>query len=140
MTDTTGSAGEVVSVTDATYHDMVLNCRERILVAFTAEADSTCRALRPILHDLARERAGRLIVATVDVAANPAVTHSWGVSEVPVMLLFDRGVLERVLRGVRPYARLVREIDEVPSSSAKNPASLKYAALLQPVDGPPSQR
>jgi thioredoxin 1 len=112
-----------IAVTDATYREMVFTSREPVLVAFMAEADSTCRALRPILADLARERAGRLNVATIDVAANPTLADSWGITQVPIMLLFHQGVLQRVLRGVRPYARLVQEIDDMPT------ASFGYAAL-----------
>lgn len=113
----------VVPVTESTYGDIVLAGRGPVLVAFIAETDSTCRALRPILADLARDRDGRLVVATVDVAANPAIAHSWGVTQVPVMLLLHGGVLQRVLRGIRPYARLAQEIDEMPMPQAR------YAAL-----------
>ena len=111
-------------VTDATYREMVFSSREPVLVAFMAEADSSCRAMRPILIDLARERAGRLSVTSVDVATNPSLTHAWGITQVPTLLLFHRGVMQRVLRGVRPYARLVQEIDEMPVSQ------VRYAALL----------
>ena len=112
-----------VPVTESTYRDIVLAGREPVLVAFIAETDSTSRALRPILADLARDRAGRLVVATIDVTAEPAIAHSWGVTQVPVMLLLHGGVLQRVLRGIRPYARLVQEIDEMPMPQTR------YAAL-----------
>lgn len=115
MTDTTAPVGVLLPVTDTTYRDLVVTSREPILVAFMAETDSTCRALRRILTELARERAGRLVVVTIDVAASPAIAHTWGITYVPIMLLLHRGVLQRVLRGVRPYARLIREIDEIPT-------------------------
>ncbi|GIH08279.1 hypothetical protein Rhe02_63460 [Rhizocola hellebori] len=126
MTDAAETAGIVLAVTDATYHEEILNNRGLIIVAFMTQDDSSCRALRPILADLARERAGRLVVATVDVAANPSVAQSWGIADVPVMLLLHRGRLERVLRGVRPLARLIREIDEASADPA--PAN-RYTAL-----------
>jgi thioredoxin 1 len=122
MTDT------VVPVTDATYSEVVDGTREPVLVAFMSENDSTCRALRPILTRLAGERAGRLVVGTVDVAANPAVTGAWGVTEVPVMVLLHRGVLQRVMLGVRPYARLIQEIDEMMPAAA--PQQNRYTGLL----------
>lgn len=131
MSETTPPEGAVVAVTDATYRDVVHNNRQPVLVAFVDETDSGSRAMRPILTDLARDRAGSLVVGTIDVAANPAVVQAWGVTQVPVMLLFHRGVMQRVLRGVRPYARLVKEIDEMPF------AQVRYAALLQRADEPP---
>ncbi len=126
MTDAAQTAGVVLAVTDGTYHDAILNNRGLILVSFMTDDDSSCRALRPILADLARERAGRLVVATVDVTANPSLAQSWGIADVPVMLLLHRGRLERVLRGVRPLARLIREIDEASADPA--PAN-RYTAL-----------
>ena len=131
--DTSAPEGVVIPATDATYHDVVSTRSEPVLVAFMDETDSTCRALLPILTELARDRACRLVVATIDVATNPATVEAWGVTQVPVMLLFHRGVMQRVLRGVRPYARLVKEIDEIPF------ARIRYAALLQRVDEPPSR-
>lgn len=125
MTEAAAGAGVVIPVTDTTYRDVVFASREPILVAFMAETDSTCRALRPILIDLARERAGRLNVATIDVAANPATVQAWGITQVPIMLLFHRGVLQRVLRGVRPYARLIQEIDEMQETTGQ----VRYPAL-----------
>jgi thioredoxin 1 len=129
MTD----AAVVLPVSDATYHDVVLSGRGPVLLAFMAETDSSCRAMRPILAELARQRAGRLSVATVDVAANPALVHAWGITGVPILLLLHQGVLQRVLRGVRPYARLVQEIDEMPTDR-----QTRYPALLRRVHEVPS--
>lgn len=130
----TGGESEVVALTDATYHDLVNARPDPILVAFVSEAGSTSSALRPVLTDLARERSGRLIVASVDIIANPAIAQAWGITQVPVMLLFHRGVLQRVFRGVRPYARLIMEIDEmIPDTS---PPTTSYPALLGRVDKP----
>jgi thioredoxin-like negative regulator of GroEL len=122
VSETTPGVGAVAPVTDTTYREVVLAGREPVLVAFLAEADSGCRALRPILDDLARQRAGGLRVTTVDVGANPALVHAWGVATVPLMLLLHRGVLQRVLRGVRPLARLIHEIEEMPTGRTRYPA------------------
>jgi hypothetical protein len=54
------------------------------------------------------------VVATVAVAANPATAEAWGVADPPVMALLHQGVPQRVLLGVRPLARLLKEIDAVP--------------------------
>jgi thioredoxin 1 len=111
MTSTMSPSGVVVPVTDETYPRLVFGRREPILLAFMDDG-STCRALRPILDDLAQDKAGSLIVATIDVTANQTIAETWGVTEPPVMLLLQRGVMQRVLRGVRPYARLLEEIEQ----------------------------
>lgn len=112
MTQPGPAVGAVVAVTDDTYRHHVFTSATPVLVAFLKDADAVCEALRPILSDLALDRAGRLLIVSVDVATNPATTRVWGVTDVPVMVLLHRGVLQRVLRGVRPYARLAQEIDE----------------------------
>ena len=72
--------GVVLEVTDATYHEEILNNRGLILVAFMTEGDSSCRALRPILADLARERAGRCAGGAGAGPAPEALTHLGGLS------------------------------------------------------------
>jgi thioredoxin-like negative regulator of GroEL len=126
MTDPTTPVGVVLPITDANYSDLLDTVREPILMAFMSENHSTCRALRPVLTKLATERAGRLTVGSIDVASNPATTRAWGVTWVPVILLINRGVLQRVLRGVRPYARLIQEIDEMMPVATQN----RYVGLL----------
>ncbi len=102
----------VLAVTDATYADEVLTSDLPVLLAFQADGDVTSAALDPILAEVARERAGRLIVATVEVGANPAVAGQWGIHRVPTMVVLRAGVLQRVLLGIRPAARLLRDLDE----------------------------
>lgn len=131
MTSTMSPSGVVVPVTDDTYPRLVFSRREPILLAFMDDG-STCRALQPILDDLAHDKDGSLIVATIDVTANPAIAETWGVTEPPVMLLLHRGVLQRVLRGVRPYARLVDEIEET-----LGPLTAVPDAPVQDVDDAP---
>ena len=105
-------AGTVVPVTDATYLARVLDHPAPVLLAFLKYPDSSSQALRPVLSEVAQKREDSLRVATLDVTANPATTERWGVTEIPTMVLLNRGIVERVLLGVRPAARLVEEIDE----------------------------
>jgi thioredoxin 1 len=90
----------------------VLDNPAPVLLAFVKYPDSTSQALRPVLAEVAQKRDDSLRVATVDVPANPATTGHWGVTQIPTMVLLDRGVVQRVLLGVRPAARLLEEIDE----------------------------
>ena len=79
---------------------------------FLKYPDSSSQALRPVLSEVALKREATLRVATLDVAASPATTERWGVTEIPTMVLLNRGIVERVLLGVRPATRLLQEIDE----------------------------
>lgn len=113
--------GVVLTVTDVTYPIRVVEADSPVLLAFTTYQDHMCQTLRPILSNIAREYGGRLTVAALDVATSPATAQAWGISQVPVMVILHRGVLQRVLLGIRPYARLAKEIDEVLEKLSKTP-------------------
>jgi thioredoxin 1 len=125
MTGPTPVTGVICPAIDAGF-EAVYTSREPVLVAFMAETGSACRALRPILTSLACEQAGRLHVIMADVDAKPAVAQAWGITEVPVMLLFHQGVLQRVLHGVRPYAQLIQEIEEKPRALFADAAAFSH--------------
>jgi thioredoxin 1 len=131
MTQPEPATGTVTPGTDDTYRQIVLTGTTPVLVAFVNDGNAACQALRPILTDIARDRTGRLRVVTIDVDANPATSHTWGITDVPVMLLLHRGILQRVLLGVRPYARLAKEIDET---------HLPQPAPSPTTDAPPTRR
>ncbi|GLZ02089.1 thioredoxin family protein [Actinoplanes sp. NBRC 103695] len=105
-------AGAVMPVTDASYVARVIDSPVPVLLAFLKYPDSTSQALRPILTDVAQQRPEHLRVAIIDAATNPQTTDRWGITQIPTMVLFHRGVMQRVLLGVRPAARLLDEIDE----------------------------
>lgn len=138
MTSTMSPSGVVVPLTDETYPRLVFGRREPILLAFMDD-QSTCRALQPILDDLAHDKDGSLIIATIDVMANPTIAETWGVTEPPVMLLLQRGVLQRVLRGVRPYARLLEEIEETLGPLVPLPNATPVPELDDEPGQPPSE-
>jgi thioredoxin len=103
-------AGTVVPVSDATYVARVIDHPGPVLLAFLRSPSSSRQAMMPVLSQVAQARADTLRVAAVDVAASPVTAERWGVTENPTLLYFDHGVLQRVLLGVRPAARLLDEI------------------------------
>ncbi len=62
-----------------------------ILVDFWATWCGPCHAVAPQIEQLARERAGRLIVAKVDTDALPEVAGRFGIQSIPTMILFRGG-------------------------------------------------
>lgn len=62
------------------------------LVDFWAEWCGPCKMAGPVIEDLAEEYAGKLLVAKLDVDAEPEVAGKYGVMSIPTVILFKDGV------------------------------------------------
>jgi thioredoxin 1 len=83
-----------------------------VLLDFTAAWCGPCRALEPVLHDLAREEPD-LTVLTIDADAAPELVRRYDVMSFPTLLLLRDGVPVRRLVGARGKARLREELHRV---------------------------
>lgn len=83
------------------------------LVDFTADHCPPCRVLAPQVDALARELAGRVTVAKVDVDHHPELTARFGIRGTPTLLFFrDGAVVDRIL-GAVPVTRLREKVQEL---------------------------
>ena len=84
-----------------------------VLVDLWASWCAPCRAVAPILRDVARERAGSLRVVKVDVDAAPTGSNRLGVQGIPTMVLFSRGREVGRKVGALPGPAIRQWIDEM---------------------------
>ncbi len=102
---------EPIHVTDAAFEKTVLRSELPVIVDFWAPWCGPCKMIAPVLDKIAREYAGKLIVAKVNTDENPEWATRYGVQGIPTLLFIANGkVLHRQV-GAAPE-RIIRNIVE----------------------------
>jgi thioredoxin 1 len=81
----------VLHTTDASFQGDVLKSEKPVLVDFWAEWCGPCRAIAPMLEDVAKARQDDLRVVKVNVDENPEVARRFGIRSIPTLILFRDG-------------------------------------------------
>jgi thioredoxin 1 len=81
---------EVIAIDDMSF-EAVVRASGRVLVEVSAKWCAPCERMRPLVHALARERAGSLRVAVLDMHAAPATAAALGVRGAPTFVVFEDG-------------------------------------------------
>ena len=106
-----GSSGEPVSVNEANFAQEVLRYSQPVLVDFWAPWCGPCRMIAPTLEKLAREYAGRLRVAKLNVDVNQQLAMQYGVQGIPMLMIFKGGKPVQQIVGAQPESNLRRFIE-----------------------------
>ena len=96
-------------LTGSTFDDVV-KPGGPVLVDFWAPWCGPCKALAPVLDEIARELAGQATVGKVDVEADPAIADRFGVKALPSLLFFKNGTLAQTLVGAVPKKIIVERL------------------------------
>src|SRR5467141_4804482 len=92
----------IVEVTDANFDSDVLKSDKPVLIDFWAPWCGPCRAIAPIVEELAGEYAGKLKIVKLNVDDNPRTPARYGVRGIPNLLLFKNGEVQQQIVGAVP--------------------------------------
>ncbi|HWU59888.1 MAG TPA: thioredoxin [Microbacteriaceae bacterium] len=109
-TSTTSTVSPVVTVTDATFQAEVLQSDRPVIVDFWAEWCPPCRAISPILEQLAIEHPDALKVVKVNADENLIAAQTYRALALPTMKVFVGGEVVKTIVGAKPKRALEAEL------------------------------
>jgi thioredoxin 1 len=104
---------KTLTVTDATFTDVVEDSEGLVMVDFWAEWCGPCRLVGPIVNELGAEYADKgVTVGKLDVDANPRTASRFGIRSIPSILFFKDGHHVDTVIGAVPKTALEKKINE----------------------------
>ncbi|MGB2987261.1 MAG: thioredoxin [Phycisphaerae bacterium] len=104
---------DTLEFTDEGFDEKVLQSDTPVLVDFWAEWCAPCKALGPIINELATEYAGKVKVGKVDTDANREISVRFSISAIPTVILFNRGEIVEKFVGLRSKKDFQNALDRV---------------------------
>ncbi len=101
----------IKAVTDLSFEEDVLNAGKPVLVDFWAEWCGPCRALGPVLEEVAESHGEKVTFAKMNIDENPQTPSKYGVMSIPTLILFKNGQVEAIKMGLLSKPQLSAFVD-----------------------------
>jgi len=98
------------SVTDSSFEQDVLNSEKTILVDFWAEWCGPCRAVGPILDQIAAEHSEKIEIVKLNVDENPQTAAKYQITSIPAMKVYQGGEVVKTVIGAKPKPALEADL------------------------------
>lgn len=107
------ASNAIFEVTDANFDQLVLKSDQPVMVDFWAAWCGPCRALAPVVDELATQYSGKLKVGKMDVDKNVATPQRYGVRGIPTLLIFKGGQVQEQIVGYVPKENIERALSRL---------------------------
>ncbi len=100
-----------IEITDANFEDEVIKSEIPVLIDFWAVWCGPCKALAPIVEEIAKDYEGKVKVGKLDIDNNQAVSVKYGIRSIPTILIFKDGKIVDQIVGAVPKAQILAKLD-----------------------------
>ena len=112
----------VLEVTDGNFEQEVLKSSQPVMIDFWAAWCGPCKALAPVVDEIAQSYEGKLKVVKMDVDKNAATPGRYGVRGIPTLLIFKDEVVKEQIVGYVPKETLQKAVDKHVTQAVKTEA------------------
>ncbi|KAG9457290.1 hypothetical protein H6P81_001798 [Aristolochia fimbriata] len=104
---------EVLVVTDSSWQNLVIGSQNPVLVEFWAPWCGPCRMIAPVINELAKEYAGKIVCCKVNTDDCPSIATQYGIRSIPTVLIFKDGEKRESVIGAVPKSTLTDTLEKI---------------------------